>query len=178
MAATTLQGRRAMSIIGSDTIDIPNINNLYLVGSQTAITANKLTASAGNFINNGVKVGDIVYNANTSANNRWPILGVAIVTAVDSATALSLSADIFTTASNEYRIFRAVQNGGDTNTGCLLMGTNSTLNTSFQAKIRTIGGDDVIIASVANGNIIPIQVIRLFATGTSPGSSGFFTAIW
>jgi hypothetical protein len=178
MAATTLQGRRAMSIYASDTIDIPNINNLYLVGSQTAITTNKLTASAGNFINNGVKVGDIVYNANTSANNTWPLLGVATVIAVDSATALSLSADIFTTGSNEYRIFRAVQNGGDINPGCLLMGTNTTLASFYQARIRTIGNDNVTIATVASSDLIPIQVIRLFASGTTTNMYGTFTAIW
>ena len=178
MAATTLQGRRAMPIYASDTIDIPNINNLYTSGVNTTATTNKLTASAGNFINLNVKAGDIIYNLGT---NRVPS-GVATVTAVDSATTLSLSADIFPIGggtNNAYRIFRAIQNGGDTNPGCLLIPDNSTLGTQGRIRILTVGGDDITIPFPTNSyGFIPLQIVKLFSTGTTAGFYGNCNVMW
>ena len=57
-------------------------------GTTTSTTANKLVDSGGDFVNIGIKAGMIVYNTTDSTE--------ATVTAVDSATTLSLSADVFT----------------------------------------------------------------------------------
>jgi hypothetical protein len=62
----------------------------------TATTSNKLTDSAGDFVNNGVAIGDIIHN---TADDTW-----AIVTAVDSATALSIDTDIMAD-TEEYVIY-------------------------------------------------------------------------
>lgn len=58
-------------------------------GTTTATTANKLTQSGQNFLTT-VKVGDIVNNTTDSVS--------AVVTAVDSDTVLSISADVVPTA--------------------------------------------------------------------------------
>ena len=76
-------------------------------GTATSTTANKLVDTAGQFTAN-VKVGDIVSNTtdNTTAN----------VTAIDSNTQLSLSADIM--ASGEAYVIKqnsSSQSGLDTN---------------------------------------------------------------
>ena len=64
-------------------------------GSATSTLANKLVASAGNFIVNEVRIGDIVSNTTNGTS--------ALVTSVDSATQLGLNADIFVN-TNAYSI--------------------------------------------------------------------------
>jgi hypothetical protein len=43
----------------------------------------------------------------------------------------------------------------------LYVGTGGTL------KVRTAGGNEVTLVGVAAGTFIPIQVVRVFSTGTS-----------
>ena len=102
--------------IPSDTINIPGPESKY-DGLSTAVAANKLTdanvglqggflvardAASGTVTNQGVQVGDVVYNVSAVR------AAVAYVTAVDSATTLSLSANIFEVTANRdgYRIYR------------------------------------------------------------------------
>lgn len=173
-----IQGGRAMKIYPSDTIDIPNINNLYASGTNTSTTASKLISTSGNFINLGVKVGDIVYNLGLPSD--VPSKGVATVTAIDSVTQLSLSADIFSVAGgngNVYRIFRAVQNGGDINSGCIILPGAPTVGNGGNIRVLTIGGDDTIL-NVAYGIPVSVQVVRIFSSGTIVANLGYFTAIW
>lgn len=175
MAATTLQFRRAMRIYASDTIDIPHINNLYVTGTSnaTAPSTNKLYATT-TFQTIGVKPGDIVYNMSTGSTPT----GVATVTAVNSQTELTLSANIFTTTAQAYRIFRAVQNGGDINNGCILYYGTSTLPNNGQLRVLTLGGDDLVIPISFNNALLPLQVIRLYENGTTSESRGWCTAMW
>ena len=101
--------------IPSDTINIPGPESKY-DGISTAVAASKLTdtliglqggfiqilGANGKVINQGVQIGDVVYNTSTARP------GVAYVTAIDSATTLSLSANIFlqTADRDSYRIYR------------------------------------------------------------------------
>ena len=101
--------------IPSDTINIPGPESKY-DGISTAVAASKLTdtliglqggfiqilGANGKVINQGVQIGDVVYNTSTARP------GVAYVTAIDSATSLSLSANIFlqTADRDSYRIYR------------------------------------------------------------------------
>lgn len=175
MAATTLQGRRAMPIYPSDTIDIPNINNLITSGTITSISTTQVINSAADFVTAGVKVGDIVYNVGT-ASSRFAT-GVGLVTNV-AATTLTISGTTsFNTASSIYRIFRAVQNGGNTNPGCLLNIGHTTTGTAGQVRVLTVGGDDTMFF-YKYGDFIPLQVVRAFETGTTTSSYGAIIAIW
>jgi len=58
-----------------------------------------------------------------------------------------------------------IENSGNV----LYVGTGGTL------KVRTVGGDDVTFVNVPNGTFIPVQVVRVFATGT--GASNIL-ALW
>jgi len=104
--------------IPSDTINIPGPESKYS-GISTAVASSKLidtsiggadskfgfnqaVNSSGKVINQGVQVGDVVYNSSTARP------GVAYVTAIDSPKILSLSADIFPATANRdgYSIYR------------------------------------------------------------------------
>jgi hypothetical protein len=65
-------------------------------GTSTSVVANKLVDSAADFIAAGVSVGDKVVVVNG---------GSATVTAVDSATQLSLDSDPFTATGLEYDVW-------------------------------------------------------------------------
>ena len=78
-------------------LSIPSVKEIVL-STNTSVVADKLVDTSGNFINNDVQVGDIVTNSVTART--------ATVTAVDSATQLSLSLDIFTASPVEYVISR------------------------------------------------------------------------
>ncbi|TWJ11168.1 baseplate J/gp47 family protein [Geobacter argillaceus] len=69
-----------------------------MAGTATTITAGKLMDAAANFtaVANPVRKGDIVRNTTKTTS--------ATVTAVDSATQLTLSSDIFATVGNAYAI--------------------------------------------------------------------------
>jgi len=92
MGAFKFQGQLALKVIPSDTIDIP-YPTPYFTGQASATTANKLVMASADFINTTpVQPGDVVYNTTDSS--------CAIVTAVDSATTLSISADIMANTEN------------------------------------------------------------------------------
>lgn len=69
-----------------------------LTGTSTGATANKLIDSAADFTDaeNPVRIGDVVKNDTRSTQ--------AVVTAVDSATQLTLDSDIFTTVGDTYAL--------------------------------------------------------------------------
>ena len=69
-----------------------------LTGTSTGATANKLIDSAADFTDaeNPVRIGDVVKNDTRSMQ--------AVITAVDSATQLTLDTDIFTTVGDTYTL--------------------------------------------------------------------------
>ena len=96
MADLKLQVQRQLKIVPSDTIGIPDPSTKAASGTQTSATASKLTDTAATFETDGIKVGYIVHDETGGS--------IATVTAVDSETVLSLSADIFT-ATESYSIY-------------------------------------------------------------------------
>ena len=59
---------------------------------------------------------------------------------------------------------------GGTNNGCVLyVGSGGNL------KVTTIGGDDVVFSNIQDGVFIPVQVLRVWATGTTASS---IVALW
>ena len=59
---------------------------------------------------------------------------------------------------------------GGTNNGCVLY-----IGTPGNVRVKTIGWDDVIFTGVYAGQFFPVQVIQVFATGTTAGE---IVAIW
>ena len=95
---------------------------------------------------NEVGVGDIIYNTTDST--------VATVTAVDSATALSISADIMASGES-YTIYRKGTKG------CVLY-----VGVTGDVKVTMAGGNTVVYTAMVAG-WQPINVTRVWATGTA-----------
>lgn len=74
------------------------------------------------------------------------------------------------TPSNTVDIPSVSTQDGSGNNGCVLyVGTGGTL------KVTTIGGDEVTFTGIVSGTFVPVQVIRVWATGTSASN---IVALW
>ena len=165
----------ARKIIASDTIPVPSSDLPVLSGATTAVAASKLVDSGANFSN--VSVGDIIYNTTDSTS--------ATVTAIDSSTTLSISADIFT-STEDYTIFLGGPNGSsriDSAEGCLLyIGSNESAvtiaNSYVNVRVKTVSGNDITFENFQVGNYLPIQIVQLYLTSTSASVQNSCIAIW
>lgn len=170
----------AREIIASDTIPIPVPDLPVLSGTTTAATANKLVDVGADFSN--VSVGDIIYNTtdNTSAT----------VTAIDTSTILSVSADIFT-SPEDYEIFLGGPNGSsriNSAEGCLLYVGSSAVIVQTAAgtadpryvniRVKTISGNSITFENFPVGNYLPIQIVQLYSTSTTAAARNTCVAIW
>jgi len=151
MAYQKLQVERALEVIASDTINIPNVAGPSASGTTDGDTANKLVDSTASFTSN--LLGYIVYSGTQ----------VAKVTAVDDAGTLSLSADIMDSGES-YTLY------ADDNNGCVLYA-----GSGGDIKVLTAGNDEVTFRDVLEGAFIPVQVKRVFATPTPPAG---IIALW
>ena len=59
---------------------------------------------------------------------------------------------------------------GGSNNGCVLY-----VGTAGNLRVLTVGGDDVTFIGINTGAFIPVQVLRVFATGTTAGN---IVALW
>ena len=158
MAYQKLQVERALEVIPSDTINIPNVSGAVLSGttSQAAPVATQLVDNTQDFTLIQGLVGSIVYLTG----------GVATVASVTDATTLTLSAGIMDTLaiSEAYTIY------ADANQGCVLY-----TGAGGDIKVLTAGNDEVTFTGTAAGAFIPVQVKRVFATPAPPAG---IIALW
>jgi hypothetical protein len=157
MAYQKLQVERALEVIASDTINIPNVAGATLSGttSQPAPLATALIDDTQDFTAIQGLVGSIVYLTG----------GAATVTAVVSSNTITLSDSAANTSSTEsYTIY------ADANTGCVLYS-----GAGGDIKVLTAGNDEVTFTGVAAGAFIPVQVLRVFATPAPPAG---IIALW
>jgi hypothetical protein len=148
MSYQKLQVARAVNVYPSNTADIP-FPNVISSGANSAVTASKLVDGTANFTTAAVEVGDIVYNTTTAQS--------ATVTKVDSATVLSLSANIFAATPNNYSVYKA-----GANNGCVIY-----VGGAGDIEVTTAGGDRVTFIGLLAGQFIPVQVIKVWTTGTN-----------
>jgi lipoprotein-anchoring transpeptidase ErfK/SrfK len=151
-----LQTSVGLNIVSSDNADIPTVG-IVEVGTNTSTVANQLVDSAATFQTNNVQVGDIVYNNVT--------LQAATVTRVISQTVVELNANIFLSTGESYTVY--VQN--EKNAAVLFIGTGGKL------RVLTAGGQDVIFDSILGGTFLPVQVLKVFQTGTTATN---LVALW
>jgi len=165
----------ALEIIASDTLPIPAPDVPVISGTTTAATTDKLVDVGADF--SEVEVGDIVYNTtdNTSAT----------VVAIDSSTILEVSADIFT-SPEAYTIFLGGPNGSsriNSSDGCLLYvgsseASQTVANSYVNVKVQTVSGNDITFTGFPVGNYLPIQIMKLYTTGTTAATANNCIAIW
>jgi hypothetical protein len=142
---------RAIPVIKSDTVNIPNPAGLGLTGTAADAAENKLIDSTANFTTN--LLGAIVVNTTNTA--------IANVVGFDSGNRLSLDADIFTSAGDGYAIYNS-----DNNQGCSLY---IEAQNAASLKVLTVGGDIITFTKCGDAYasmILPVNVLRVFDDGT------------
>ena len=144
----------SVPVIPSDTLNIPQPG--IITSGTNSTVGTTLTDAGNNFLNsvtnpNGYNIsgGDVVY------------AGGAIdeILAVATANTLTMQSS---TAATTYDIYKG-NVGGDT-AFTLFVGTGGAAST---LKVRTANGEDVTLNNVPDSSFIPLQVIRVFATGTT-----------
>ena len=163
------QPTQAVIVVPNDDINIPEPGS-YKGGSNIgAGTTLTVAAGTGKFISgdlnpagtgysNRVAGGDVVYEPSTGT--------IAQVIEVTGEDTLTLSAPGLTGGGAAFELYRG--NGGKVN--------NKQGNEGFSLFVGTAGDltvipaaseDAVVVKNVANNSYVPLQVIRVFASGTS-----------
>lgn len=142
---------RAINVIPSDTVNIPNPAGLGLEGVTDDFDTNKLIDTTANFTTN--LLGAIVVNTSTT--------GIANVIGFGSSTELILDADIFASGGENYAIYNS-----DNNQGCAIYIPREEPS---NLKVLTVGGDIITFVNCGDqtaSSILPVNVLRVFSTGT------------
>jgi len=153
MAYQKLQLGLASDVIKSDTIDIPLESSSQISGESDLGAASKLTDATKDFTSiQGLATGAIIVNITDGT--------IATVTGIDSATVLSLSANIISAAGKNYKIY--INPSANHGVGAIIyVGGGGDL------KVKTTSGNIVTYAGVPTGLFVPVQVIRVYDTGTT-----------
>ena len=154
---------RALAVIPTDNANVP-FPAPVKSGTNTSAVANQLVDTAGNFINAGVKTGDIVYNTTDGS--------AATVVSVTSATVIVLNADIFGASGKAYTIYQASSQTTIGNQGCFLF-----VGGAGNVAVTTIGGDEVTFNAVPVGTVLPVQVLKVKASGSGTTAT-LIKALW
>lgn len=167
MPAQKLQPSRALQVITSDNASVPT-PNLLVSGIATSTVASQLVDSTANFIvgpalgpQYKVNVGDVVYNTTTNQ-------AATIVQVIDNITLL-LNANIVS-SGNSYSIYQQGAQTGLGNQGAVLY-----VGTGGNIKVTTSGNDILTFVNVQDGTFFPINVLKVFATGTTASN---IIALW
>ncbi len=157
MAYQKLQVGTGIAVIPSDTIDIPAVSGPVVDSTMTQIppTTSTIVDSAQDFTTIVGLVGSPVIVGT----------GIARVASVASATSITLDAAIAGAAAVGYKIYV-----GATNPGCVLYS-----GTGGDIRVLTSSGADLTFVGTAPGAFIPVQVKRVFDTGTDAES---ILALW
>ena len=151
---------RAIDVIKSDTVNIPNPAGLGITGVADGQAPNKLKDNSNQFTTN--LLGGIVVNTDNST--------VANIIGFVNSSTLTLDADIFPLGTEGYAIYNS-----DNNQGCSLY---IPAQTPASLIVLTVGGDIVEFTACGNLNsstILPISVLKVFNTGTGLNN---LVALW
>tara|TARA_R100000908_G_scaffold43771_1_gene20554 strand:- start:2034 stop:2765 length:732 start_codon:yes stop_codon:yes gene_type:complete len=167
---TTTPGNALVTGVAATTLDFgsnifPNTPENYLITRP-----NHLIDTTATFITSGVKSGDIIWNTLT--------FEAAYVITVNNEVDLTLSADLFgtnVTANDNYTIFTGQEGGLKSSEGCLLY-VGDSAQSSEDTSVMPVGNSTgVLFKKFPAGNYLPVQIKRLFATGSNADG---YLAIW
>lgn len=147
-----LQAKSAIEIIKSDTVDIPM--SVYGSGTATSTVTSKLVDTSSDF--STVRPGFIVYNTTDGTST--------IVKKVEDANTLVLADDIVASGESYVVYFKNINEGA-----VLYVGTGGDL------KVELFGGSVVTLTNVNDGQFVPLQVVKVFSTGTTADD---IVALW
>ena len=160
MAYQRLQVGRALGVIPSDTINIPNVAATATSGTTTNPSGppgSLLADNTKNFPELGVKVGDII------------VAGNDIYTVIDlkGASYLEVSGSSDVANGTAYTIYSQADSPSN---GCTLY-----VGLAGNLTVETVGGDVVQFTGVPTGSFIPVQVLKVMSTGTDAQN---IVALW
>jgi hypothetical protein len=124
--------------------------------------ANQLVDTAATFVTNSVRTGDIVYNTTDGT--------AATVVSVTNQTTLVLNANIFLASNKDYVVYQASAQTTIGNQGCVLY-----IGGPGNVTMTTNGSDNVTFVGLNGGQFVPVQCVKVFATGTTATN---IIAIW
>ena len=151
MAYQRLQPSRALPIIPTDDLILPGGPGAELAsGLTTTVLADSLQNDLATVdFRTIIKAGYTVYNITAGLGAR--------VIGVPESRILTLSADIFTVIGEEYAVYSVVEGGG----AVLWVSTGGSI------AGKTAGGDDIVLANVPDGSLLPILMSVINQTGTT-----------
>lgn len=148
--------------VGEGFFDLLHNDRLILVGAATGTTTDKLVDSSEDFVTRGIKVGDKIANLTDTT--------YAVVTAIDSATILSISGDIMA-SGEEYTITDSLVVVAGTTTATT---TNKLIDSSENFTNRAVAiGDKVrnttddteaVVTAIDSATILSISA-NIMASG-------------
>ena len=147
MQADKTQYSSAIEIITSDTVNIPDPAMFAGTGVNSEVVENALQIATAKF--NITLLGGTVYNRTNGT--------CANITAVINEKFLMLSEDIFNDSGQVYEVYQPTRNEGF----AVYIGEGSALN------VLTMSGQTVTFSNVVQGTILPVNVVRVFSTGTA-----------
>lgn len=167
MAYQKLQAGKAWAVNKSDNTDIPNTGLDGVTGTTTAGSATQLIDAGRtgtdignlatlNFLEAGIQIGMIIVNTTDGTQTT--------VKQVVNGTTILVAQNIFATTAKAYAIYGGTQEGA-----VLYIGTAGNL------RVTTIAGDDVTFTGINTGAFFPVQVIKVWATGTTASN---IIALW
>jgi hypothetical protein len=121
---------------------------------NTGASTNLLISSTATFITDNVQCGDVVYNTTDGT--------ATTVVSVQSQTQLTVAVSIFGSAGKSFSIYQQSAQTGTGNQGCVLY-----VGTGGNIRVTTSGNDILTFVNVQDGTFFPINVIKVFTTGTT-----------
>jgi hypothetical protein len=154
MAYQKLQVGRAtdMDDKQSDTEDTVNLNNVINTYTRNAAETGPVVNDSGaTFITDGVQPGDLAFKPGTTSL-------ASRVLSVNSETQITLTTSVIS-AGSAFTILSQSEEPS-----VLYVGTAAAGAT---LKVRSAGGDDATFVNIQQGSFIPVQVKRVYDTGTT-----------
>ena len=154
------QPHSSLFVVPSDTINIPQ-PGILTTGTNSSGGSNILTDASQDFTPsvtnaNGYNVtSGIIYQSYTGV---FPG-AINSILGVNSPTILKTAGS---TAAGAYNIYSSNQDGKTSFT--LFVGTGGAGST---LRVLTAAGDDVTLTNLPDSSFVPLQVVRIFATGTT-----------
>ena len=149
----------AMDRLQSDNDDCVNLNDVLFTFTAAAGTSGgdaKVVGPANTFVDtngkNLVQVGDLLRNDSSPNSNCSRIVSIQGDDTVFVQTGLTFN------SGQDITVFK-----GSDEPAVLYIGTSSNQN----LKVRTSGGDDITFHNVVQGTFLPVQVKRVYKTGTT-----------
>jgi len=155
--------QRAITIIQSDTVEIPCPWLMVMTGASTSVGLNTIQVTGANFYTLNIKAGDIIINK--TANT------ISYVRGIIQADALDLVSNIFTVQPSNFELYYSQENAGISYDAPVIYNPHST----HDYTVLTAGGDIVKFDKIPVG-VFPVQIKRINTTGSTASSTTI--ALW